>query len=297
MLGASRDVLPDLTCCASGGVVVAYLMMAADYRPLGLINLSATIRTDLFIKDRYLPVMSKPLGILLHGSMYGQSDRISPYMHALFPGGRASIQRREVCTLLYNTKTKNPCIATNVSREASILQGELPFETIYANGDIDLIAKTCVASAALPFVVGGVPIEEHVYQDAGIYAPSPFTPMFDLLQRGRYKIIYLTHDADPSTSSVSVVSAINGLTHSNYMKEVELLKVYVQSLAGTLEYKEWHGPNAIKEGVAEFATKQVAALLLSVPFAQSNFSLLNLDGNVVPEIRKYDTFVARLWSA
>jgi hypothetical protein len=278
-------IKPDIMLGASGGVVCAYLALAADFNRDNLLRLADTLRTNLFIEDWYRsPAFINHILYMFKGSLYKQSTKLCDYVKELFPGGKRMISRVEILTMTYCMDTKR-CVIISNRRDSA-------FTDICEDGNIERLSMWNLASTALPVIINPIKIDGKRYIDGGVHAPSPFTATFDQLISGRYKIIYITHTPCPDVSSMHVAAAINGMTDSNYIKEYEMLRQYVRLLKGD-RVEEVSG--SLEELYRVYCSVSIAILYLTVPYYTSNFSILRItEGSIARELSIMPNIECRL---
>lgn len=146
------DIKPDLMLDANGGVVCAYLALAADFRSDSLLSLVETLRTNLFVDDWYhSPAFINHILYMFKGSLYKQLDKLVKYVRELFPGGKSMISRLEIVTMIYCMDTKKCILVSN--RKESI------FTDICEDGNIERLSMWNLASTALPVIINPIVID------------------------------------------------------------------------------------------------------------------------------------------
>ena len=189
----------DIVLAASGGNVAAYVAMAADWKENGIERVSKMISSDMFV-SRWLP---PPLPSMVYGFIYGSLYNKGCGCDELFDEiyVKESVKKTEIWTGTFNNTQCRPCFFCNTSKSKSKLNRKKMnlgiiecMNPVYLDGDVNLISKVAMASAAIPTIVPPVEIENELYSDGGLYFASPLAVMQDAVSDldSHLHIIYIT---------------------------------------------------------------------------------------------------------
>lgn len=274
---SNDQFFPSLMVGASGGNVVAYIGLAANFNRTKIVQYSSLLRTTHFVSNWIrgpLQRISRSVGLILFGALYKPSVTIVAFLQRLFPKGQG-ISDVEIVTMSTSVDTGAPYLVSNKS--SSEFDGVIPL-----SGNIDAIAKYGLASAAIPGIITPILIDGDRMMDGGIYSPSPFSPLKSQFLHKNFKLVYFTHTPGPIRSSIIPFRAITCLTKANYEKELIELKDYanqrgmIEQTVSLFTQEKWQ----------QFQDAEDAVLLLTVPFTPSTFSILNII-KTDKEIMKY----------
>lgn len=178
--------VPRVTLSSSGGNVAAYIAAAANWKWAAVKRLSAEINSKILFTPWY-SISSLALIVgYFKGEVYNHGIGVNPFMHKYF--SNESIIKYEIWTGTYNKTKRLTQFFCNRSKETAIINTDLidknlhqMLPPVYADGDIDLISKACMASASIPALVPGQVYEGDIYVDGGVASASPISLMQDPL--------------------------------------------------------------------------------------------------------------------
>ncbi len=176
------NIVPHLSLASSGGNVAAYIAAAANWKWSAIERISRELTQDLFAKPwSNVLSMSYIIGFF-KGNVYTHGSGISDFLSKHFTP--SSITKYEIWTGTYNSTQQHARLFCNKNKETSILDMECidkeltrSMEPVYANGNIEIIAKSGLASASIPAVVPAQNIDDESHIDGGIAGASPLMIM------------------------------------------------------------------------------------------------------------------------
>jgi len=192
-LQGSKSYQPDLVLGSSGGNVAAYIAMAGDWCPEGMLRMAAKMETKMFIQSWFPDFMSFiPTWLIgaTKGSIYREGYGAKDLFKNIF--SCESIQKTEVWIGAYdlnyrraqffcNLQQARSMISADYINESTYFYGTLPVR--YLDGDPERIAKACMASASIPLLVSKQSLDGNGYADGGIMYASPLTVFRDEVYR------------------------------------------------------------------------------------------------------------------
>lgn len=204
--------VPDVSFASSGGNVATYIAAAARWKWPRIKRIAEDLTQDLFVRPwSTIGFVSSILGYF-NGDMYNHGKGVGEFLASHFTSD--SIREHEIWTGAYNKDRHKFRLFCNRSPCDSLFK-ELDFDheltqtlpPIYADGDLNMLAKACLASASIPAVVPPQVINGEHYVDGGIFGASPMTvlhePLFRKLRKKRepLHITYL-NSLDLSTAEM-----------------------------------------------------------------------------------------------
>lgn len=180
-------VRPDLVLGSSGGNISAYLGLAADWSPYGMERIATMLRSDLFAKPWWpWPLNGIPSMIIgyFKGSVYQSGEGSVNLFQSIFTP--QTIKETEIWTGTLNRTTNKPQFFCNRGESESKLANTnfdqrllncMPLT--YLDGNLEQIAKVCLASASIPILVPEQIIDGCCHTDGGTAFASPLTALLD----------------------------------------------------------------------------------------------------------------------
>lgn len=176
---------PNLAFGSSGGNISIFIAQASDWTSYGIERNVENVNSDLFLKKWIpdeLPLVSDIPFSLLEGSIYNQGKGARELFRTLFTS--ESVQRTEFWLGAYDIKNKkaqffcnksqgNSYIAEPFFNEEQSLYYSMPLK--FMDGNIDLLADICIASATIPATVPSKEVEGLLYADGGVMYSSPLS--------------------------------------------------------------------------------------------------------------------------
>lgn len=185
---------PDLVFGSSGGNIAAYVAMAADWSPDGIMRVARHIEPEMFIKS-WFPTGFKFIPSVVAGlfnkSVYNEGYGGEYLYRRYFTN--TSIARIEVWTGTYNKDTNKAELFCNKSQSSCMIQNSdfyqtrhmydtMPLQYLEDTDDrIKRLSEISAASASIPYVVKSKLIGTSKYADGGILGSSPTTQLGFLL--------------------------------------------------------------------------------------------------------------------
>jgi len=185
---------PDLVLGTSGGNTSAYIAMAGGWTADGIQRTiaAANLNSGLFVRS-WWPEHLFYIPSILKGYFKGSAYRTTPYItqtfEALYGENKEQIVSTEVWTGVYNATQGASQFFCNRSSASALLHptevSVAPYNvapSIYADGDIPLIASASLASASVPAVLTPQYIQGSLYYDGGMTYSSPLTALHTSLK-------------------------------------------------------------------------------------------------------------------
>lgn len=180
----ASDIIPDLVLASSGGNVAAYVAMISNWRGSGIVRNSYFLHSKLFVESWVPPFLPTWLATPLTKSVYRSGTGIKELFHRMYT--ESSIKTTEIWTGTYNADSQKAATFCNKSEESALIKHSKPDaqpdifdseKSVYLNGNIEEIAKTCYASASIPYITPGVIINGERHVDGGTAYGSPLIPL------------------------------------------------------------------------------------------------------------------------
>lgn len=169
---------------SSGGNITAFIGAASDWTSDGIARNVQHMDSNLFLKKWVPdnPLMPDLPFALITGSIYNKGYGAEGLFNNLFTS--ESIQRTELWLGAYDVHSKKAQFFCNRSQgdsyiseaffnEEQSLYHAMPL--IFTNGDVNKLAKVCVASATIPVTVPSQEIDGRFYADGGVMYASPLS--------------------------------------------------------------------------------------------------------------------------
>lgn len=176
---------PHLALGSSGGNISIFIAQSADWTSYGIERNVEHMNSNLFLKKWIpdeLPLVSDIPFALLEGSLYNQGEGARKLFNRLFTS--ETIQRTEFWLGAYDVINKKAQFFCNKSQsdsyiaepffnEEQSLYYAMPLKFI--NGNIDILADICIASATIPATVPSKEVDGLLYADGGVMYSSPLS--------------------------------------------------------------------------------------------------------------------------
>lgn len=209
--------VPNLTLASSGGNVSAYIAAAANWKWSKIECIARQLSQSLFSRP-WNSVMSFSLVIgYFKGDAYNKGNGVKDFLERYFTP--KTITKYEIWTGTYNRKRQKARLFSNRSKEESILDVNhidhdltQSMESVFTNGDINLIAEESIASASIPAVVPPQQIMDEDYVDGGVAGASPLTIMQEPILRyvrEKSKSLHITYVNSIDLSSSDTMTSRN----------------------------------------------------------------------------------------
>lgn len=273
---------PDLVYGASGGNVVAYIAMAADYDTSEMHRIAMSIDTNLFLepRTRFVPNI---VG-LVYGGFHRPGAKAIDFMRSIIDEGAP--HNGEIITLVTNKSTGRAELWSNRSAQTSI--ANLSDSVKYTNGDVSLITRLCSASAAIPLVVEPVLINGSKYIDGGVTGFSP-SAVIRVLPN---KCVYFSYE-DSYLGMMSI--------HMNAMRDAEIRRIRdnIRNKGSRFREVDVRACDEVESMrnmstlLSEASVKNYWALIILSPPAKHELSLYNITANAIQTVMK-ETAALRL---
>jgi hypothetical protein len=177
----------DMMLGASGGNLASYLSLLFDKTSESVEKVLYKLHSDMFIDNwwatqlEFLPTTL--IGIFKSGGLYKEGTGADVFVKKIFKNN-ILIQDKtsEVWSLTYNIKDGMAELFCSKSKSQSIIGKYLDMDMLlesgcqkitYCEGDLDLITKVIIASAAIPPIRCPVKIKGEKHTDGGVARASP----------------------------------------------------------------------------------------------------------------------------
>lgn len=218
---------PDLILASSGGNAASYLCLAANWEIERLEMLIEFVRSDLLIPPGFR--------LLPWTILRGKTQTLDDFFQYYFTDDQ--VTKTEIWSGTYNLTRQKTHLFCNLRQSKSVLRqahfDRTKFNCLpntYLAGNVNMILKASLASAAIPFYLPEVHINGEWYVDGGTSYASPLVPLEDslseILKDKPYRMFYLNSDMDriltkPITSAISGgISLLNA--HLDSTKLIDL---------------------------------------------------------------------------
>jgi hypothetical protein len=181
-------ITPDIMLASSGGNIAAYVAAAADWKWAGVERIAQEIRPNLLSQPwNNISAISSMIGYF-KGNVYNNGLGIKEFLEKFFD--KETIIKYEIWTGTFNKELKKSKLFCNKKEEDCILNtNDIDYDltqsekTCFANGDIDIISKSCIASASIPGLVPPQKIDKYNYIDGGVFSASPLSILHEPILR------------------------------------------------------------------------------------------------------------------
>lgn len=170
----------DILLGTSGGNVVGYLTIAMGFDPHRLYDSYKLFNGNMFVTPWSDIIPTSVIGYF-NGSNYKASDKGLDMFIQLFRDN--NIKSVEMWSSTMERKTGRAQLWCNMGKsEASIKELDLSVHSNcktlrYIEGDNELLAKVCLASASIPSMVEPQLLQGELHQDGGTVFSSPLSPL------------------------------------------------------------------------------------------------------------------------
>lgn len=217
---------PDIMFGSSGGNLTAYITMAGDWTPNGIIRLCENISSSLIFKSwSNLDVIGFLKGFF-SGNLYKNGPGIYTFIKKYFT--EKTIKDVEIWTGCFDKEENKSKFFCNRNKKDCYIQikNEINniyqyLEPVYANGNIELISDYIVASASVPVIVNEKKVLCKKYVDGGLGGASPFTHLYPILYdkiEKEKKSLHLTYincmnlDSKPNNEGFNLIGNWKNIT-------------------------------------------------------------------------------------
>lgn len=314
----SLDVRPNLVLGSSGGNVAAYVGLAAEWNPSSIPAIVTSLNSGLFAQSwwpRYLAALFPSWAIgILKGSIYAAGTGADVLFRDLFddPASdfvhipekslqiHSKITRTELWTGTMNRETGKGQLFCNLAQDQAKIQNK-PIDPLssfwtrdcmpltYLDGNISLIAKVTMASAAIPVLVPEQSFLGARYVDGGTIFASPLTVLQNQIvevSENRFHIDYfssfnLQTPASPNYTSLfengnfAINELIKSLCINDRLAAIEMLRSdSTISLVNTVGFIEGPGSKEILRHIEKLREKSVRTVLELYPSQNQYVNLL-----------------------
>lgn len=313
-----EDLAPDIILASSGGNMAAYTALASDWSRERMLHNLNLFNSEAFISSWS---DSAPSWVFMpfSRSIFRQGFGFRPLFKHLFYSKQLSQTKTEIWTGTFHRKTAQHRLFTNVSEEKAKLK---PFVSlvdhkcvtralhlgsdiapVYADGNIDLIADVCQASASIPWVLKPTTINGDEYTDGGNMYASPLSTLdgavYAVLLNGNQtpsrtlRMIYMspTNMAELREAGNTLVSDLYTLVFSSLTNDIRLMIALIMRLGCKSELpKVQHSLDAteLAKLVKELDDKGKHYAMLLSPASDGDWSVVDLT-NLCPEAIRYVT--------
>lgn len=308
-------IVPDLTLASSGGNVAAYIAAAADWKWPAIERIARELSQDLFVSPwNSILALSRIIGYF-KGTFYNKGSGVNNFLSEYFTS--STVTKYEIWTGTYNKNQQKARVFCNRSQKDSIMdiscidhdltQSMIP---IFADGDIELIAKAGTASASIPALIPPQEIYNEHYIDGAVAGASPLTVMQEpILKHIRdngtsLHIIYI-NSVDLSKSSQAPIhnvldtlkqatqDIVRSQTVIDRLSAYELLRCH----PGTMNKEEFPCTYENMERLKRIQSKIKYSMVEICPNETHDINLIGFSGeDVITAIREaYKNCKCRFW--
>lgn len=285
---------PDLVMCSSGGSIAAVIGSSSNWTASSILANSEKIAASDFIK-KVSPIVPNIFNWLLTGIMYVPSRTIPSSINTLISNMSTSTE------LLIGTSTKEngdeAVFSTKTAGSGSSFSGS----AIKRATTNQQIYRAIAASCSIPHATPGVKIDDTVYQDGGLYAPSPATTqLWDYVSNHlstagyKIKIVYYVSSTKP-TGTIDALNPVMQMIHSSCSRETILMERLFKSLVtGSVTERTYTDVSA---ATAVYAAANNALMIISPRLSNYSFDLFSFTGKHVKQITSdFQSFSIKLFS-
>jgi hypothetical protein len=302
----SREVplVPDLILASSGGTIASVTALAGNWQPAGILNTSGLISSDkVFERSTLLPFDA--VNWFITGTVVRPVSRIYSLGRKLLTGRLAG--PTEFVIGAFDRDTRKLDLFTNRPVGQSYVVGnDSTGQTIspvvgYSYGtDTDMCMRAMLASCAIPNFIPPVRIRSDsptLYQDGGLYSPSPWSSLSHLWLRytNPMKLICFVSTLELPVSSTDIVRPLYDMVYTSCTKEYEMIaEVFIS-----------RNPNAQMSKTSNFAEAMQIfqgareCVLFVIPHTKHThyfFNIANFTGAQVNQIvESFNAFTLRLY--
>ena len=169
---------PNLIFSSSGGNVCSMIAAAADWKWNKMEIILRQLKKNMFSTywNSFYP-LSFIIGYF-KGNLFNEGKGIDFIFNNYF--NKERIKKYEIWTGTFNMTQNKPRVFCNKDKKDCLLDDSYidydlyqTLPPIYANGDLKLIEKYSIASAAIPGTIPPIMIEDEYYIDGGVSSASP----------------------------------------------------------------------------------------------------------------------------
>ena len=291
---------PRLVCSSSGGNVSAYIAMGSGWEKSNIINTVSTFKSDIFVKS-WAPFVPSILLFPLTKTFFRKSDDPENYIIKRF--NKSSITETEIWSGCFNDSEDKNELFCNLSYSDSILKNiniNLLKETYtnppnYLDGNIEIIAKTVYASAALPYITEQVDIHDNKYIDGGLMYASPFSCLYPAIKSyytsssNKYQVFYFSPVlVSVKPSSLVNIEIISLLLHGSLINDKNYA---IAGLGVNYSHERYENLEFL---TSTFIQDKNFVVILS-PSTCKTIDLINVDPNKIIDIINKPAFICDVY--
>jgi len=300
------DYKPNLVLGASGGNVAGYLAMAGDWYYQGVYRVLEYLSSGVFVESWCPELNFIPTWVwtFFTGSVYRAGPGPVNILNTFFD--KQLIQRTEIVTLTYDQDTFTPQLFSNMEPENSLfsappcIEDVILYETTpvqHACGNVETIAKICMASASVPVITQPQNIEGKNYGDGGTIAASPLSclqgQILKLLTDKVHIYYFSPYNLDDSTDitkftqygNSNIKKTILRLLHSEMIKDrlslINLLELYTKQSTKLLTFKNVNS-TTLSEILETYKDNNYG--IVFYPSGAPTVNMLKFDGKNIKEV-------------
>lgn len=292
---------PDVSIGSSGGNIVAYIGMAADWRPERILETAGLINSTLFVQSWTPDFFPTWILFPVTQSVYRSAGGIERFFKTIFTP--VSIRRTEIYTGTFNTSNERNTVFCNRTQSDSLLKYEpndRSYEksildtdpVVYLEGDLKLISNAVYASASIPYITQGVVIKGDVHIDGGSMYASPLISMTKMIERyfesNPDELVQMTYFCSYNMETLfgkGIVKSISTLIHSLVLQDRNLAIVLFEKIIKRKSvYKRYHkvDMSRLKSLFSPLENRHYLAILS--PHESSEVNVTKFTGNDVKSI-------------
>lgn len=312
---SSINYVPNLILGSSGGNIAAYIAAAAEFQSAKIERIATDLKSSMFVTSwSDISIIAKSIGFF-NGNMFDLGTGACDFLKKYFTPD--TIQHYQILTGTYNKTLQRFRLGCNTSKKNSIIDFDVDFElnqtmeTLYAEGNIECIAKFSLASASIPGIVTSIKINGDEYIDGGQACSSPVSlikgPIVTYLKKHNFNL-HITYINPKNLSTTNVVhnnnmfdiweEAVSNLLRSNLVVDrlsaYELFNYQNVSNIHKSEFKCTYD-NLIEMNVIK--NKSKASMLEIFPIKPITVDITNFNGHDIKKAMNeiYDNCMCNFW--
>jgi len=306
---------PDITLASSGGNVAAYVASAAKWNWPSIERISKNLTQEMFIK-KWNTISSLALIYgYFKGNIYNQGYGVKEFLKNNF--NEETIIKDEIWTGTYNKNKQKAQLFCNKEKKNSLIDINYidydltqSLKPIYSNGNIDLIAKSCIASASIPAIVPAQKIDKEYYIDGGIAGATPLKilqePILKKVDKDNSSLhIFYINSLDLSSPNLTdcknVLDIWRQATHDLVRSQnvIDRLACYeiIRCKAGFMNKEEFICTYKNMKRIKKIQTKVLYSFVEIFPLKNYDVDIINFNGDdVINSINlSYNNSKCRIW--
>lgn len=309
------EIIPEMMVASSGGNVVAYIIAAANCKWAAIERISRQLSQNLFSHPwSGISSLSWIIG-WFKGNFNNCGDGVQGFLNDHFDA--KSIMKYEIWTGTYNRNRRKARLFCNRGLKNSIIDVSCidsdltqSMDTVFTNGNIDLLGKAAIASASIPTMVPAQKIMGEDYIDGGVAGASPLNILEEAILKfikdkdESLHLIYinsldLSNPNIPATRTVldTMKQATDDLVRAQNIIDRTSARGLLRCLPGVLHKDHFVCNYENLKRVKEIQAKIKYSMLEIYPTTRFEINVTNFTGEEVVDMvhRAYKNCRCRLW--